>query len=168
MKHILVIVVVQLLSHVQLFVTPWTISCQASLSFHISRTLLNSCPLSWWYHPIISSSVIPFSTCPKSFPTSGSFPISQLFVSGGQSTGASASACHSNKYSGLISFKIDKFDLFALRELSRVFSSTTVWMHQLLVVNLLYGPIFTSVHDYWKNHSFCYMDLCWQSDVSAF
>ena len=53
---------------------------------------LNSCPLSWWYHPIISSSVIPFSTCPKSFPTLGSFPISQLFASGGQSTGASAPA----------------------------------------------------------------------------
>ena len=75
----------------------------------------NSCPLNWWNHPIISSSVIPFSTCPKSFSTSGSFPASQLFASGGQSTGASASACHSNEYSGLVSFKIDKFDLFAVQ-----------------------------------------------------
>jgi len=52
----------------------------------------NSCPLSWWCHPTISSSVIPFSSCPQSFPASGSFPMSQLFASGGQSIGASASA----------------------------------------------------------------------------
>ena len=51
----------------------------------------NSCPLSRWCHPTISSSVIPFSSCPQTFPASGSFPMSQLFVSGGQSTGVSAS-----------------------------------------------------------------------------
>ena len=56
------------------------------------RTCSNSCPLSWWCHPIISSSVISFSSCPQSFPASGSFPRSWLFASGGQSTGASASA----------------------------------------------------------------------------
>ena len=52
----------------------------------------NSCPLSQWCHPAISSSVVPFSSCPQSFPASGSFPVSQLFASGGQSTGTSASA----------------------------------------------------------------------------
>ena len=51
----------------------------------------NSCPLSWWCHPTISSSVVPFSSCPQSFPASGSFQISQLFASGGQSIGVSAS-----------------------------------------------------------------------------
>ena len=51
----------------------------------------NSCPSSWWCHPAISSSVVPFSSCPQSLPTSGSFPVSQLFTSGGQSTGVSAS-----------------------------------------------------------------------------
>ena len=51
----------------------------------------NSCPSSWWYHPVISSSVIPFSSCPQSFPASGSFPMSQLFARGGQSIGVSAS-----------------------------------------------------------------------------
>ena len=51
----------------------------------------NPCPLSWWCHPTISSSVIPFSSCPQSFPASGSFPMSQLFTSGGQSIGVSAS-----------------------------------------------------------------------------
>ena len=51
----------------------------------------NPCPLSWWCHPTISSSVIPFSSCPQSLPASGSFPMSQLFTSGGQSIGVSAS-----------------------------------------------------------------------------
>jgi len=51
----------------------------------------NPCPLSWWYHPTISSSVVPFSSCPQSFPASGSFPMNQLFTSGGQSIGVSAS-----------------------------------------------------------------------------
>ena len=52
----------------------------------------NSCPLSWWCHPAISSSVVPFSSCPESLPASGSFPMSQLFAWGGQSTGVSALA----------------------------------------------------------------------------
>ena len=52
----------------------------------------NSCPSSWWCHPTISSSVIPYSSCPQSFPGSGSFPMSQFFASGGQSIGVSASA----------------------------------------------------------------------------
>ena len=56
------------------------------------RVWSDSCPLSWWCHPTISSSVIPFSSCLQSFPASGSFPVSQLFASGGQSTGVSASA----------------------------------------------------------------------------
>ena len=56
------------------------------------RACSNLCPLSWWCHPTISSSVIPFSSCPQSFPTSGSFPVSQFFESGGQIIGVSASA----------------------------------------------------------------------------
>ena len=55
------------------------------------RDCSNSCPLSWWSHPTISSCVIPFSSCPQSFPASVSFPMNQFFVSGGQSIGASAS-----------------------------------------------------------------------------
>ena len=69
---------------------PWIAPWQASLSFIISWSLLNSCPLSWWCHPTISSSVALFS-CPQSFPASVSFPMSWLFASGGQSIGASAS-----------------------------------------------------------------------------
>ena len=149
----LLLIVVQSLSHVQLFATPWTAACQASLSITNSRSVPkfmsiesampfnclilcrpllllpstlsqhqfscsvtsdslrpheqqhtrppcpsptpgvypNSCPLSRWCHPTISSSVIPFSSCLQSFPASGSFQMSQFFASGGQSIGVSAS-----------------------------------------------------------------------------
>ena len=92
----------------------------------------SSCPLHWCCHPTISSSVTLFSSCLQSFPASGSFPMSQLFASGGQSIEASASAevPLNNEYSGLLSFKIDWFDLFAVQGFSRVFSSTTVQKHQ--------------------------------------
>ena len=79
------VVVVHFLNCVQLFVIPWTAACQFSLSFTISQSCSNSCPLSWWYHQTISSSVTPFSSWLQSFPESGSFPISWLFDSGSQS-----------------------------------------------------------------------------------
>ena len=88
----IVISSVQSLSHVWLFAAPWTAACQASLSITNSQSLPNSCPLSQWCHPTISSSVVPFFSCLQSFPASGSFPVSQLFASGGQSIGVSASA----------------------------------------------------------------------------
>ena len=83
--------VVQLLNPILLFGTPGTAACQTSLSFTISWSLLNSHPLSHWCHPTISSSVTLFSSYPQSFPISRSFPMSQLFTSGGQSIGASVS-----------------------------------------------------------------------------
>ena len=78
----------------------------------------NSCPLSWWCHPTISSSVVPFSSCPQSFAASGSFQMSQLFASGGQSIGVSASINISpfNEHPGLISFRMDWLDLLAVQE----------------------------------------------------
>ena len=80
------------------------------------RAHANSHPLSRWCHPTSSSSVVPFSSCLQSFPASGSFLMSQLFASGGQSVGASASSISlSNDYSGLISFRIDLFDLLAVQ-----------------------------------------------------
>ena len=87
---------VQLLSCVRLFATPWTAACQASLSFTISQSLLKPMSIES-VMPIISSSVVPFSSCLQSFPASGSFPMSWLFLSGGQSilfgnTGKSISA----------------------------------------------------------------------------
>ena len=90
-----------------------------------------SCPLRQWHHPTVSSSVVPFYSCPQSFPASGSFPVSQLFPSGGQSIGVSASA------SVLPMNTQDWFHLgwtgwiiLQSKGLSRVFSSTTVQKHQ--------------------------------------
>ena len=83
---------VYLLTHIWLFATPWIAAHQASMSITNSRSISNSCPASRWCHPAISSSVVPFSSCPQSLPTSESFPMSQLFAWDGQSTGVSASA----------------------------------------------------------------------------
>ena len=111
----------------------------------------NPCLLSWWCHPTISSSVIPLSSCPQSFPASGSFQMSQLFASGGQSIGVSASisvlSMNTQDWSplgwtGWISLQS--------KGLSRVFSNTTVQKHQFV----LYSPTLTSINDYWKNHRF--------------
>ena len=101
------------------------------------------------------------------FPVSGSFLMSWIFTSGGQSIGASASAISSsNEYSGLISFRIDLFDLLAVQGTLK----SLLWYHnsKASVLSLLYGPTLTSVYDYWKSqYSFDYMDLCLQSDISA-
>ena len=75
----------------------------------------NSCPLSWWCHPTISSSVIPFSSYLQSFPSSWSSQMSQLFASGGQSIGVSASISPSDEHPGLISFRMDWLDLLAVQ-----------------------------------------------------
>ena len=73
-------------------------------------------PSSWWCHPAISSSVVPFSSCPQSLPASGSFPVSQLFAWGGQNIGSfSFSISLSNEHSGLISFRMDWLDLLAVQ-----------------------------------------------------
>ena len=86
---------VQLLSCVRLFATPWTAAHQAFLSITNSQSLLKLMsivmPLHQWCHPTISSSVVPFSSCPQSFTASGSFQMNQFFTSGGQSIGVSAS-----------------------------------------------------------------------------
>ena len=91
---------------------------------------LNSCPLSQWCHPTISSSVVPFSSCPQSFSASGSFWVSQFFVSGGQSIGASASTSVL-PMNIQVWFPLGLTGLISLqsKELSRVFSSTTVRRH---------------------------------------
>ena len=83
----------------------------------------NSCPSSQWCHPAISSSVVPFSSCPQSLPASGSFPMRQLFTWGGQSIGVSFSfsIIPSNEHSGLISFSMDWLDLLAVQGTLRSF-----------------------------------------------
>ena len=111
------------------------------------RVHSNSCPSSRWWHPAISSSVVPFSSCPQSLPASESFPMNQLFSWGGQSTGVSALASFLPKksqdwspseWTGWISLQS--------KGLSRVFSNTTVQKHQFLGAQLSSQ----SMHDYWK------------------
>ena len=79
----------------------------------------------------------------------------------------SFSVSPSNEYSRLISFRIDWFDLAVQGTLKRLLQHHSSEASILQRSALLYGPTLTSVHDYWKNHSFEYTDLCWQSDVSA-
>ena len=102
------------------------------------RVYSNSSPLSRWCHPTISCPVVPFSSCPQSFPASRSFQMSQLFTSGSQSL--------SNEYSRLIS-RMDWLDLLAvsLKGLSRVFSNTTVQRINSLVLSFLFSPTVTSI-----------------------
>ena len=128
----------------------------------------DSRPSSPWCHPAISFSVIPFSSCPQSFPASGSFPMSQLFTSGGQSTGVSASTSvlPMNVQDWFPLGWTDWISLMS-KGLSRVFCNITV-QNNSLVLSFLYGPTLTSIHDYWKNHSFNCTDFCHQSDVFAF
>ena len=128
---------VQLFSRVRLFATPWITAHQASLSISKLEIHPNSSQSSWWCHLVISSSVVPFSSCLQSFPTSGSFQMSQLFASGGQSVGVSASA------SVLPMNTQDQFPLgwtgwisLQSKELSRVFSNTTVQKHQFFDTQL--------------------------------
>ena len=92
---------------------------------------LNSCPLSWWCHPTISSSVVPFSSCLKSFPASGSIPISQHFASGDQSIGASGStSVLPISIQGWFCSGLTGWISLLSKGLSRVLSNTTVWKHQ--------------------------------------
>ena len=139
------VVVFQSPSCVWLFMTPWTAECQAPLPSLPPGVCSKSCPLTQWFHPTISSSVAPFS-CPQSFPASGSFPVSWLFTSGGQSIRVSASASilpiniqgwFPLGWTGWISLQP--------KGLSRVFSGTTVQKHHSLVLNLLYGPALTFI-----------------------
>ena len=115
----------------------------------------NPCLLTRWCHQSSSTFVVPFSSCSQYFPASGSFPMSQLFTSGGQSVGASASASvlpmNTQDWSPL---GWTGWTSLQSKGLSRVFSSTTVQKHQFLELSFLYSPVLTSIHDYWRKHSF--------------
>ena len=131
----------------------------------------DSCPLCQWCHPTISSSSFtPFSSCPPSFLVSKSSPMCGLLASGSQSIETLASVLPVNIQDW---FHIRLTGLFSLKfkGLSRVFSSTINWKHQFFGAQ---ASLWSNSHIcgwcdtvYWKNHSFNFMDLCWQSNVSA-
>ena len=119
----------------------------------------NSCPLSQWCHPAISFSVVPFSSCLQSLPASESFLMSQPFAWGGQSTGVSASASFQRNprvdllQNGLVGSPCspsDSQESPPTPQFKRINSS---------MLSVLYSPTITSIHDYWKNHNFDYMDF---------
>ena len=165
----IVIIVVQSLSHVQLFATPWIAAHQASLSFTISQRLLilTSFELMMPSNHLI---LLPPSPPALSFSQHQSlFQLSQLSASSGRSLGASASA-------SVLPMNIQSWFPLGLTGLisllskgpSGVLSSTTIWKHQFFGAQpSLYFNSHICTH-YWKNHSFDYRYLCHQSDVSAF
>ena len=119
------------------------------------RVCSNSCPFSQWWYPTISSSVVPFSFCLHSFSASGSFPMSWLFETGGKSTGAAASTSFlPMNIHGWFPLGLTGLSSLQSKGLSSIFSSMTVESINSSVFSLLYGPTFTSIHDYWKNHNF--------------
>ena len=143
----MVVVVVPLLSYPSLF--PGVCS--------------NLCPFNQWCHPTISSSVIPFSSRLQSFPASGSFPMSLLFASGGQ-----VLEIQLQHQSFQWIFSIDFLQVGLVwsscspRDTQESSPAPQFKSISSLALSLLYGPTLTSIHDYWKNHSFDYTDLCWQ------
>ena len=158
-------IVVQSPSHVQLFTTPWTAAPKASLSLTISWSLPKF--MNQWCYTTSSSSVTFFSFCIQPFPASESFPVSQLFASGGQSIGASASTSvlpintqdwSPLRWAGWISLQSKDSEESSPTPQFKTINSS--------VLSLLYCPALTSVHDYWKDSLVC-IDLCRQSDVSA-
>ena len=158
------VVVVKLLSFVQLLQLHGLQHTRLPCPSVSPGVCLNSCPLSQWGHPTTASSVIPSSSCPQSLPALGFFfPMIYLFLSGGQSTGASASASVlPMKYSELISFWIDWFDILTvhvtLKSLLQPpqYKSINSLAFSLFMVQLSHMYMTTG-----KNHSFDYMDLGW-------
>ena len=147
-------IVTQYLSCVQFFANSWVTAHQDSLSFTISWTLLKLMSIELVMPSNHLILCCPFSSCPQSFPASGSFQISQLFASGGQSirVSASTSVLPMNTqdwsplgWTGWISLQS--------KGLSRVFSNTTVQKINSSVLSFLHSPTLTSTHDHWKNHS---------------
>ena len=119
-------------------------------------------------HPTISSSVPPLLLLPSVFSSIRVFSNESVLHTRWPKYW-SFNISSSNEYLGLIPFRTDWFDLLDVqRTLKNLLQQHSLKASILQHSSLLYGPALTSVHDYWKNHSFYYVDLCWQSDVSAF
>ena len=131
------------------------------------RVCSNSHPLKQRCYLTISSFPAFLSFCPKSFPASEFYPLNHLFVSSGQNIGASASFLPLN-IQGWFSLELTGLISLQSKGPSRVFSSMQFESISSSAFSLLQHSALTSIHGYWENHSFDYMDLCLQSDVSVF
>ena len=157
------------LSRVWLFVTPWTAALQASFSFTISQSL----PKLMSIESTIPSNYLilccPLLLLPSIFPSIRVFFSSEsaFHIRWPKCWSFSFTISPSKEYSGLISFRIGVISLL-FKGLSRSSPATQFKSTNFLVLCFLYGPVLTSVHDYWKKHSFDNTDLCQQNDVTAF
>ena len=163
-----VVIIVQSLTYVWIFVTPWTAAHQASLSFTISPNLLKLMSIELVMPSNLLILCCPLLLLPPIFPSIGVFS-SELALCIRFPKYWCFSINLSNKYSGLISFRIDWFDLLVvhgtLKESSPALQFKSI---NSLALSLCYGPSVTSVHDYWENHIFDYMHICLQSDIFIF
>ena len=156
----IVVAVVQLLSHVWLFVIPWTAACQDSMFSTVSWSLFKFMCIE---SMMVSNDPIfccPLLLLPSIYSSSRVFSNEWvLYIRWPKYWSFSFSMSPSNEYSGLISFRIDYLISLLSKGLSRVFSSTTIQKHQFFSTQPIYGPTLPSVRDYWKNHSLDYRDF---------
>ena len=159
-------VVVQSLSRVRLFVTSWTPARQAPLSSTVSQSLLNFMSIEWVMLSL--SSATPVLLLPSVFPSirviSNELALRNKWP---KYWSFSFSSSPSNEYPGLISYRIDWFDLLAVQGTLESFPAQFESI-SCLALSVFYDLMLISIHDYWKNHSFDYRDLCQQSNVSNF
>ena len=154
LRHFFVFSSVQSLSHVRLFATHESQHARHLCLSPIPIVYPKSCPLSQWCHPIISSSVVPFSSCPQTFPTSGTFQMSQLLASCAQSIAVSVST-------SVLPMNIQNWSplgwtrWISLKSRDSQESSPTPQFKNInsLEVSFLHSPTLTSIHDHRKNHS---------------
>ena len=159
---------VQSLSRVWLFATPWTPARQASLSITNSRSLLKLMSI----ESVMPSNHLilcrPLLLPPSTFPSIRVFSNeSVLCIRWPKYWSFSFNINPSSEYSGLISFRMYWLDLLAVQGTLKSLLQHHKSIYSF-TLSFLYSPTLTSIYDYWKNHSFDYMHLCWQSNVSAF
>ena len=160
---------VQSLSHVLLFETPWTAAHQVSLSITDSQSLLKLMSIESMMPSNHLTLCHPLLLLPSIFPSIRFFSNeSVLCIRWPKYWSFRFSISPSNEYAGLISLGWTGWISLQSKGLSRVFSNTQFKSINSLALSFLYSPTLTSIHDYWKNHSFHWMDLCGQSNVSAF
>ena len=160
---------VQSLSRVRLFATPWIAARQASLSITNSQSSLRLTSIESVMpssHLILGRPLLLLPSNPPSIKVCSSE--STLRMRWPKYWSFSFSISPSSEYSGLISFMIDWFNLLAVQGTLKSSPASQFESISSSALSLIYGPLLTLVHDYWKNQSFDYRDLCWQSDVSAF
>ena len=144
---VVVVILLHLLSHVQLFVTPWTAAYQCPLSSTVSWSLLTFMSIESMMVSTISCSATPFSFCLQSFPVSGFFPVSQLFTAGGQSIGASASASvFPENIQGSFLLRLTSLISLQYKRLSRSSAAPQFKSINSLALSLFYGPALISIH----------------------